>query len=119
MRSLSYGLAYRDHTDRVAAVFRALPCAASQGQGEGSGAVEPGPPCSKGLLEFLSAEGLARRILSQTTTDDPPASGTVQLGLFAPPASPVEEELCRLDVDGLTPIEALLKLRELKERLKG
>ncbi len=28
---------------------------ASRGQGEGSGAVEPEPPCSKGLLEFLSA----------------------------------------------------------------
>ncbi|RMH89406.1 MAG: DNA mismatch repair protein MutS, partial [Calditrichaeota bacterium] len=39
-----------------------------------------------------------------------------QLSLFeAPKPSPVEEELRKVDINRLTPIEALLKLRELKE----
>ncbi|HUU42133.1 MAG TPA: DNA mismatch repair protein MutS, partial [Planctomycetota bacterium] len=40
--------------------------------------------------------------------DEPPGpSGVVQLGLFAPP-HPVVDELRRLDVDNLTPVDALL-----------
>ncbi|MCB4757039.1 MAG: DNA mismatch repair protein MutS [Elusimicrobia bacterium] len=41
--------------------------------------------------------------------------GTGQLDLFG--EHPVVEELRRLDVDGLTPIEALNKLAEMKEKL--
>ncbi|RMF59861.1 MAG: DNA mismatch repair protein MutS [Calditrichaeota bacterium] len=43
-----------------------------------------------------------------------------QLSLFELPApSPVEEEIKKLDINQLTPIDALLKLKELKELLKS
>jgi len=60
-------------------------------------------------------EGLARKILEGTVTPGA-AVRPQQLGLFAQP-SVVEEELASLDLDRLSPLEALLKLRELKERL--
>ncbi len=40
-----------------------------------------------------------------------------QLSLFAAPRSAVEEELRRLELDQMTPLQALVKLRELQERL--
>jgi DNA mismatch repair protein MutS len=60
-------------------------------------------------------EDLAERILAAGPR--PPQGGAVQLGLFAARPSKVEEELRALDLDRLTPIEALLRLRELKEKL--
>ena len=59
-------------------------------------------------------EGLAERISS---TPEDLQDGLRQLTLFAPPKSAVEEALARLDPERLTPIEALVKLKELKERL--
>ncbi len=53
-----------------------------------------------------------------------PPVPSAQLGLFAPPAPPasvpsvVEERLAALDVNQLTPIEALNKLAELKKMLE-
>jgi DNA mismatch repair protein MutS len=72
---------------------------------------------ARGILADLERdeEGLAARILSRTAPA--PADGARQLGLFAPAHSAVETELEALDVDRLSPIEALLKLRELKARL--
>ncbi len=43
----------------------------------------------------------------------------VQLQLFEMAPDPVVEELRRLDLDTLSPIEALIKLRELKQRIEG
>ncbi len=44
----------------------------------------------------------------------------VQLGLFAPPPpDPVTESLCELDLNALTPLEALNKLAELQQRAQG
>jgi DNA mismatch repair protein MutS len=45
-------------------------------------------------------------------------SAADQLGLFAPPESPLLAELKALDVDGLTPREALARLAELQRRAK-
>jgi DNA mismatch repair protein MutS len=57
-------------------------------------------------------EGLAQRILAKAPTR---AQGTShQLGLF-PGRSPVEQALADLEIDRLSPIEALLKLRELQQ----
>ncbi|GAB4330107.1 MAG: DNA mismatch repair protein MutS [Candidatus Abyssubacteria bacterium] len=44
-----------------------------------------------------------------------------QLHLFSsgPPVSPIEEELRNLDIDRLTPLDALSKLAELKKRAKS
>ncbi len=64
----------------------------------------------------------AEEILQQLEQGDPahapaPASGVQQLSLFAPD-SPALEELRSLDVDALSPLEALTKLYELKKKLK-
>ncbi len=59
-------------------------------------------------------EGLARRILASAPAPAG-AGGPVQLGLFA--KSPIEQEIEELDLDRLSPLDALLKLRELQRRL--
>lgn len=51
--------------------------------------------------------------------EKPPAPRDTQLGLFAPPPpSPALEALRGLDLDELTPIEALNQLAELKRLAK-
>ena len=61
------------------------------------------------------AEDLAPRIAKATGRSKPNAG---QLGLFESPRSEVEREIEKLDLDKLTPIEALLLLRELKRKLR-
>ncbi len=66
----------------------------------------------------------ARNVLSELEDAGPrrdqiSASEPAQLPLFAPaPRSRIEEELKELDLDHLTPMEALSKLVQLKDRLK-
>jgi DNA mismatch repair protein MutS len=60
-------------------------------------------------------EGLAQRILAGGTPKK--AAGPQQLALF-PARSAVEDELAQLDLDRLSPLEALLKLRELQHKLR-
>jgi DNA mismatch repair protein MutS len=75
---------------------------------------------ARGILLDLERdeEDLADRILSHAgeavaeRPDEP-----VQLGLFAAAPSKVEAALRALDLDGLAPIDALLKLRELRDQL--
>ena len=43
--------------------------------------------------------------------------GFVQLALFGPQPNPVAEEMKMLDVDNMTPMDALMKLRELQDKL--
>ena len=62
-------------------------------------------------------EDLAERILSHPAA--PEAKGSAapqQLGLFAAGPSPVERELQGLDLDSMTPIDALVKLQELQRK---
>ena len=60
------------------------------------------------------AEDLAPRLArsSRRRQDD-----AHQLSLFAPPPSAVEDEIRKLDLDRVTPIEALMLLRELRTKL--
>jgi DNA mismatch repair protein MutS len=69
---------------------------------------------AKAILAELEedAEGLAPRIAG-----GPLVEGSRQLGLFEAPFSAVEEELRKLDLDRLTPFEALSLLRDLKRKL--
>jgi DNA mismatch repair protein MutS len=62
------------------------------------------------------AEDLAPRI-ARGATSARSTDGATQLGLFEPVPSAVQKELEKLDLDRLTPIEALLVLRELKQLL--
>ncbi|MFT5478270.1 MAG: hypothetical protein ACI8Y8_003635, partial [Planctomycetota bacterium] len=41
--------------------------------------------------------------------------GPQQLALFAPPPSTLEQTLGNVDIDTLTPLEALTKLKELQD----
>ena len=63
---------------------------------------------AKALLARFEDQG-------QATTD---ATDAVQLGLFAPAADPIGEELGALDLAHLTPIEALNLLAKWQQRLK-
>jgi DNA mismatch repair protein MutS len=60
------------------------------------------------------AEDLAPKLARASKSRGGAEKGPQQLGLFAPARSAVEMELETLDLDKLTPIEALLVLRELK-----
>lgn len=78
----------------------------------------------KGLIERAKeiladieedAEDLAPRI-AKVSSKSRPSDG--QLGLFEAPRSEVEREIEKLDLDRLTPFDALLLLRELKRKLR-
>ena len=63
-------------------------------------------------------EDLASRIANSSGTAKPDSDdGSRQLTLFATAPSPLEKALKKLDIDQLTPIDALLKLKELQEGL--
>jgi DNA mismatch repair protein MutS len=62
------------------------------------------------------AEDLAPRI-AKTSSPSKGRGSPGQLGLFEASRSEVEREIEKLDLDKLTPIEALLVLRELKRKL--
>jgi DNA mismatch repair protein MutS len=49
------------------------------------------------------------------------ASGSAQLSLFAatPPDDGLRRELAAIDVDAMTPLEALTRLYELRDRARG
>jgi DNA mismatch repair protein MutS len=62
------------------------------------------------------AEDLAPRISAHAPGAARP-SGPQQLSLFAPPPSAIERELAKLDLDRLSPLDALQKLHEWRRRL--
>ncbi|MGQ9732755.1 MAG: MutS-related protein, partial [Candidatus Zipacnadales bacterium] len=73
----------------------------------------------------------AKEVLAQLETEDlgakaaPSAAAAarisppVQLQLFEPAEHPLAKALSALNIDELTPVEALLKLKELKEQAEG
>jgi DNA mismatch repair protein MutS len=64
------------------------------------------------------AEDLAPRISQHSTSPSKPrAAATQQLSLFASPSAKLESELAKLDPDHMTPIDALLALKRLREML--
>jgi DNA mismatch repair protein MutS len=63
------------------------------------------------------AEDLAPRIARRSGRSGAEPDGPHQLGLFESPRSEIEQELEKVDLDRLTPIEAMLLLRELRQRL--
>jgi DNA mismatch repair protein MutS len=66
----------------------------------------------------------ARAVLADLETGDGPLpSGAVtdpaQLSLFAPPQDRVAEQLATLDLDRITPLDALALLARLVETVRG
>jgi len=71
-----------------------------------------------GNLEEEELDIRGKPKLAHDAAEPPGPSGVIQLGLFAQP-HPVVEELRDVDVDNLTPTDALMKLKQLKDRLNG
>jgi len=74
---------------------------------------------ARGILKGL--EGDRDATVDRITFGDapPPSTHDTQLGLFAPaPPSPVIEDLAKIDVDTMTPVEALTKLAALCKRAR-
>ena len=78
---------------------------------------------AKRVLIEIEAEGIQTTGRPDRTagTASPEAhmagAGQVQLGLFGAEPSPLEKALLGLDLDALSPMDALLKLREMRESL--
>jgi DNA mismatch repair protein MutS len=75
---------------------------------------------ARGVLKGL--EGDRDETVDRITFGDAPSRRPqdVQLGLFAPPPpDPVVEELRQLDVENMTPLEALQRLAELRKQAGG
>ena len=95
--------------------------------------IAPGPPprilgqLSTAFLAGLPPEvtSRARQVLLELEAaslqrEDKPGTKPDQLQLFAPaPRSAVEEELRKLDINQLTPLEALSKLAELRHKTEN
>jgi DNA mismatch repair protein MutS len=81
-----------------------------------AGVPEPLVARAREILRELEedAEGLAPRI---ARGQRPPGEVGRQLGLFEAPFSAAEEEIRKLDIDRLTPFEALCLLRDLQRKL--
>jgi DNA mismatch repair protein MutS len=82
---------------------------------------------SAGILDHLEENAVGpndeprfvpKQARAGTPADMPRPSG-VQLPLFKPLDSQVREELLSLDADRMTPLEALSKLTEIVQKLKG
>ena len=95
-------------TDRAALLLDALEARSAMTQGEeGMG----GSNRQEGDDSLVrSARGGPPRRVSGTTTHE----GAMQLTLFAPPTHPVADALQAIDIDGLTPREALNTLAKLR-----
>jgi DNA mismatch repair protein MutS len=75
---------------------------------------------ARSILQDLERdeEGLARTILEGAASRAERAKSGQQLALF-PGRTPVEEALAALDLDRMAPLDALVKLRELQDRVPG
>jgi DNA mismatch repair protein MutS len=114
----NYNVAVREVGDRILFVHRLEPGGADRSYGIEVGRLAglPAPLLDRArqLLRLLESEQLARAVgLPQTQ------ELTHQLGLFAAAPNPVVERLARVDVNSLTPLQALALLDELVRDAKS
>ncbi|VAX21975.1 DNA mismatch repair protein MutS, partial [hydrothermal vent metagenome] len=69
------------------------------------------------ILTELEANELDATGHPKLKAKDAPHTPSDQIGLFTPQKSEVEEELRKIDVEKMTPLEALVKLEELRKRV--
>ena len=109
----NFNVAVRESGDRILFLHRLEPGGADRSYGIEVGRLAglPGPVLERArhLLKLLESEQLAAGM--QRSADTGRASD--QLGLFAPAPDPMLERLAALDVNGLTPVQALAVLDEL------
>ena len=113
-RIVNYNVAVHESGDDVIFLHRLRPGGADRSYGIHVGRLAGLPP------EVLSVAGDVLRSLEaghRVATPTAPAPGD-QLALFAPAEDPVAAELRALDLDGLTPREALTTLADLQRRAR-
>jgi DNA mismatch repair protein MutS len=74
---------------------------------------------AKMILEELDQADITKHAESIKVMEKPEKAEDIQLSLFENISEDVVEELKGLDVNALTPLEALNKLAQLKKRLNG
>jgi len=77
---------------------------------------ELGEPIAAAMLDASSTK---RRSGSDAVDQDPALHQMPQLGLFASEAGLLYKELRDLNIDAMTPLEAMNKLHELKKKVEG
>jgi DNA mismatch repair protein MutS len=106
-------VAVREWNDEIVFLHRVQPGGTDRSYGIQVARLAGLPPSviarAKALLARFEEQG-------QATRD---ATDAVQLGLFAAPADPIGDELARLDLAHLTPIEALNLLAKWQQRLRS
>jgi DNA mismatch repair protein MutS len=108
----NYNVAVREVGDRILFVHRLEPGGADRSYGIEVGRLAGLPPAvlerARHLLRLFESEQLARALAEPN-----PHDVAHQLGLFAATPSPVVQRLCGIDVNALTPVQALNLLEDL------
>ncbi|MEX2154317.1 MAG: DNA mismatch repair protein MutS [Gemmatimonadaceae bacterium] len=108
----NFNVAVREIGDRILFVHRLEPGGADRSYGIEVGRLAGLPDAvlkrARHLLRLLESEQLARGMSEPVATD-----AAHQLGLFAASPDPIVEKLAGVDVNSLTPIQALALLDEL------
>jgi DNA mismatch repair protein MutS len=109
----NFHVAVREWNDEIVFLHRVQPGGTDRSYGIQVARLAGLPPSI-----IARAKALLARFeeLGQSTTD---ATDAVQLGLFTAPTDPMTEELARLDLAHLTPIEALNLLAKWQQRLRS
>ena len=112
----NFNVAVREVGDRILFVHRLEPGGADRSYGIEVGRLAGLPPAvldrAKHLLKLLESEQLA-------TGMQKPAPQAAQLGLFTQVAHPALERLKSIDINSLTPVQALALLDELSRSAKS
>ena len=112
-------VAVKEWQDHVVFLHKIVPGAADKSYGihvaRLAGVPRPVNERAKQILAQLEAEHLDREGRPKIAVKGKRGrGGDLQLTLFAPPEHPVVEQLRQLDVNSLTPLDALAKLAELQ-----
>lgn len=112
-RTVNYNVAVSEHGDEIVFLHKVIPGGADRSYGihvaQLAGMPRPVIDRARELLAQLEASGSDFKLKKPN-----PATKPQQLSLFAPPSVPVVDMLRALEIDSLSPLEALTKLYELK-----
>ena len=113
----NYNVAVREVGDKILFVHRLEPGGADRSYGIEVGRLAglPSPVLdrARAVLRLLENEQLARGVSAS------PRAPADQLGLFAPARSPVLDALAKVDINALTPVQALALLDDLARQAKA
>ena len=119
----NYRVAVKEQGDQVIWLRKLVPGGTDRSYGIQVARMAGIPPevitRAKDVLKELERGGAgATRDLASGETDMTPKKAKLQLTMFEAEKHPVLEELEELDITSLTPVEALMKLDDLKRRLR-